>query len=217
MNNNQPLLFALPKGRLMEQTQEMLATMGIDFSFDNRKLVADDKDGNLRFFLVKNSDLPTYVNHGIAGLGICGSDVIYESGHDFYKLHTFSFGGTKMCLAGLKDKHNSGNEASLKVATKFTKFTSDYYHKAGKPVQVIKLNGSVELGPVLGLAPYIVDLVETGNTLKANNLEVIRELSPISVHLIANPAYYKLNYKRINKFVDDIIKGEALWLEEKRK
>ena len=213
----QPLLFALPKGRLMEKTKELLGSMNVNFSFDNRKLVADDESGNFRFFLVKNSDLPTYVNHGIAGLGVCGSDVIYESGKDFYKLHTFAYGSTTMCLAGLKGAHDFGNEASLKIATKFTTFTRDYYHRKNTPVQVIKLNGSVELGPVLGLAPYIVDLVETGNTLKANNLEVIRELADIKVHLIVNPAYYKLNYKRINKFVDDIKKGEKKWLEEKQK
>lgn len=214
---NQPLLFALPKGRLMEQSKDLFKSMGINFSFDNRKLVATDDSGNFRFFLVKNSDLPTYVNHGIAGLGVCGSDVIYESGKDFYKLHTFSYGGTKMCLAGLKGAHNSGNDAALKIATKFTGFTRDYYNKKNKPVQVIKLNGSVELGPVLGLAPYIVDLVETGNTLRANNLEVIRELEDIKVHLIVNPAYYKLNYKRINKFVEDIKVGEKAWNPDNQK
>ncbi len=207
---NQPLVFALPKGRLMEKTKDLFKSFGIDFSFEDRKLVADDSSGNYRFFLVKNSDLPTYVNHGIAGMGVCGSDVIYESGYDFYKLHTFSFGGTVMCLAGLKGAHNYGNDAALKISTKFTKFTRDYYNRKNTPVEVIKLNGSVELGPVLGLSPYIVDLVETGNTLKANNLEVIKTLEEIKVHLIVNPAYYKLNYKRINKFVEDIRTGEKL-------
>ena len=157
------------------------------------------------------------MNHGIAGLGVCGSDVIYESGYDFYKLHTFAYGGTKMCLAGLKGAHNSGNDAALKISTKFTRFTRDYYHQKNTPVEVIKLNGSVELGPVLGLSPYIVDLVETGNTLKANNLEVINELEDIKVHLIVNPAYYKLNYKRINKFVEDIKTGESRWHQENQK
>ena len=214
---NEPLIFALPKGRLMEETKDLFHSMGIDFSFDNRKLVADDKTGNFRFFLVKNSDLPTYVNHGIAGMGVCGSDVIFESGYDFYKLHTFSFGSTKMCLAGLKGNHNSGNDAALKISTKFTRFTRDYYHRKNTPVEVIKLNGSVELGPVLGLSPYIVDLVETGNTLKANNLEIIKELEDIKVHLIVNPSYYKLNYKRINNFVEDIKTGEEKWIREKLK
>ena len=214
--STKPLSFALPKGRLMDQSRELFLSMGIEFSFDDRKLVASDPNQRFSFFLVKNSDLPTYVNHGIAGLGICGSDVIYESGYDFFKLHTFSFGSTKMCLAGLKGGHKSGNDASLKISTKFTRFTRDYYYRKNKPVQVIKLNGSVELGPVLGLAPYIVDLVETGNTLRANNLEVIRELEDIKVHLIANPAYYKLNYKRINKFVEDIKVGEQQWMNGKQ-
>lgn len=215
--NKEPLLFALPKGRLMESSKELFKKIGINFSFDNRKLVANDKKGEFQFFLVKNSDLPTYVNHGIAGLGVCGSDVLYESGKNFFRLHTFSFGATQMCLAGLKGAHNFGRDAALKISTKFTKFTRDYYSKKNTTVEIIKLNGSVELGPVLGLSPYIVDLVETGNTLRANNLEVIRVLSDIKVHLVVNPAYYKLNYARINSFVAKLKAGEEKWKSEKQK
>lgn len=211
-----PLSFALPKGRLQEKAQDLFSYVGIDFSFKNRKLIARSDEPLMDFFLVKNSDLPTYVNYGIAGLGICGSDVIYESGYDFFKLHTFRFGGTAMCLAGLKGHHRFGKEAALKVATKFTRFTAQHYARQGKPVEIIKLNGSVELSPVLGLTPYIVDLVETGNTLTANNLEIIGKLEDITVHLIANPAYYKLHYQRINALVDTIKEGEEAWLSKKR-
>ncbi|MDA3940720.1 MAG: ATP phosphoribosyltransferase [Spirochaetia bacterium] len=200
-NNSTPLSLALPKGRLMEDVSKFFGQKGLSFSFDNRKLVSYDESGNLKIFLVKNSDLPTYVNHGIAGLGICGSDVLYESGYKFFNLMTFDFGGTSMCIAGKKGHTPSGEERKLSVATKFTKFTSDYFHKKGIPVEIVKLNGSVELAPVLGLTPYIVDLVETGNTLKANNLEVLEKLEDIKVHLIANPAYYKLHYKSIKKIV----------------
>lgn len=200
-DNSEPLSLALPKGRLMEDVSKFFEQKGLNFSFDNRKLVSYDKSGSLKIFLVKNSDLPTYVNHGIAGLGICGSDVLYESGYNFFNLMTFEFGGTSMCIAGKKGHKRTSDERKLSVATKFTKFTSDYFHKQGIPVEIIKLNGSVELAPVLGLTPYIVDLVETGNTLKANNLEVLEKLEDIKVHLVANPAYYKLHYKAIKKIV----------------
>ncbi len=207
-NITEPLSLALPKGRLMEDVSSFFKQKGLDFSFDNRKLVSYDKSGNLKIFLVKNSDLPTYVNHGIAGLGICGSDVLYESGYKFFNLMTFDFGGTSMCIAGMKGAKQTGDERKLSVATKFTKFTSDYFHRKGIPVEIIKLNGSVELAPVLGLTPYIVDLVETGNTLKANNLEVIEKLEEIKVHLVVNPAYYKLHYKSIKRIVS-ILKAKA--------
>jgi ATP phosphoribosyltransferase len=107
-----------------------------------------------------------------------------------------------MCLAGKRGCSPRGDEKSLTVATKFTRFTRDFYHTQGKAVQIIKLNGSVELAPVLGLAPYIVDLVETGSTLTANDLEVFETLKEIKVHLVANPAYYKLHYDRINRMVE---------------
>ena len=200
-DNSEPLSLALPKGRLMKDVSKFFEQKGLNFSFDDRKLISYDKSGSLKIFLVKNSDLPTYVNHGIAGLGICGSDVLYESGYNFFNLMTFEFGGTSMCIAGKKGHKRSDDERKLSVATKFTKFTSDYFHKQGIPVEIIKLNGSVELAPVLGLTPYIVDLVETGNTLKANNLEVLEKLEDIKVHLVANPAYYKLHYKSIKKIV----------------
>lgn len=196
-----PLTIALPKGRLQKQVQKLFAEKGIDFDFEDRKLVAYDKEKQFKFILVKNSDLPVYLKHGIAGIGVCGSDVIYESGEDFYKLLKFSFGGTTMCLAGLKGCDDSCDDRKLTIATKFTRFTEDYYGELGIPVEIIKLNGSVELAPVLGLAPYIVDLVETGSTIEANNLEVFKKLQDISVYLLANPAYFKMHYKKIEKLV----------------
>ncbi|MBN2509542.1 MAG: ATP phosphoribosyltransferase [Spirochaetales bacterium] len=204
-----PLTIALPKGRLQEQVQELFRRKGIEFSFENRKLVALDKSGGFQFFLVKNSDLPTYVNHGIAGLGFCGEDVLYEHGGSFIRLSDFPFGGTSMCIAGKKGGSFEHHGGTVTVATKFTSFTRDYFHKEGLPVEIIKLNGSVELAPVLGLAPYIVDLVETGTTLKANNLEVYQKLSDIKVYLIANPAYYKLYYRQINAFTQKILASTA--------
>lgn len=197
--NNAPLTLALPKGRLLDNTREYFAKRGIEFDFRDRKLVAYDQERLFKIMLVKNSDLPTYVHHGIAGLGICGDDVIYESGKTFNRLHTFDFGSTSICLAGKAGDKLAQNSNTLSVATKFTRFTRDYYHQKGVRVTITKLNGSVELAPILGLAPYIVDLVETGNTLRANNLDVFEELKKINVYFIANPAYYKIHYKQIQK------------------
>jgi ATP phosphoribosyltransferase len=209
------LSFALPKGRLEEQVQEHFKAKGIEFSFKDRKLVARDEQGIFEFMLVKNVDLPTYVHHGIAGLGVCGEDVLYESGYDFMKLAPMPFGGTRICLAARNEvadailAHHDWKEAirdgGLRVASKFTRFTRDYFHGLGIPVDLVKLNGSVELAPVLGLAPFIVDLVETGSTLKANNLKVVQALAEITVHLVANPAYYKFHYRRIDEVLARIV------------
>ena len=201
----EPLTLALPKGRLMEQVREHFASRSLEFTFGNRELIAEDESGVFRIFLVKNSDLPVYVHHGIAGLGICGEDVLYESGHEFYRLARFSFGGTRMCIAGKEGTVLDPGER-LTVATKFTRFTQMYFHERGIPVEIIKLNGSVELAPILGLAPFIVDLVETGNTLEANNLKILEKLKDIGVFFIANPAYYKVHFRRINTILD-LVKG----------
>jgi ATP phosphoribosyltransferase len=198
---SEPLTLALPKGRLFEQVQEHFAQRGVPFHFEKRKLVAEDEQGLLRILLVKNSDLPTYVQHGIAGLGVCGEDVVYETGYKFAHIHQFDFGGTRICLAGTPESRDLVGQGPMTIATKFTEFTKDFYQKRQTPVKVIKLNGSVELAPVLGLAPFIVDLVETGSTLKANGLEVIQELAQIKVHLLANPSYLKLHFSRIKEIV----------------
>ncbi len=197
-----PLTLALPKGRLFDQVIEHLAERGRPVRVEDRRLVAEDAAGSLRIFLVKNSDLPVYVSHGIAGLGICGEDVLYESGAVFFELLDFAFGGTRMCLAAREEAAGEARPGRLKIATKFPRFTRDHFHRRGVPVEIIKLNGSVELAPVLGLAPYIVDLVETGSTLKANRLAVVEELASVGVKLVANPAYYKVNYKSVDDFVE---------------
>lgn len=198
------MTLALPKGRLFDQVQSFFESKGLVFRFEKRKLIAHDQSGLLKIFLVKNADLPTYIHHGIAGMGICGEDVLYEEAKNFYKLMKFDFGSTSMCLAARKGYTRPDSMRNLTVATKFPRFARDYFHSLGVPIQLIKLNGSVELAPILGLAPYIVDLVETGSTLKANNLEVIEKLSDIEVFMVANPAYYKLNYRRINSFIETL-------------
>ena len=195
------LTIALPKGRLLERIIACLKEAGIKVAFAKRELVCFDEKNRLKFLLVKNSDLTTYVHHGIAGLGICGEDRIIESGYRFYKLHEFPFGATRICLAGRADRRQGKEQLRLKVATNFPRFTQMFFLKRGIPVEMIKLEGSVELAPVLGLTPYIVDLVETGSTLQAHGLEVLEELADIRVHLISNPAYYKLEYQDVDHLV----------------
>lgn len=202
-----PLSLALPKGRLFDLSVEWLTRAGMKPVFGERRLVADvagtSEAPGVRVLIVKNADLPTYVHHAIAGLGVCGDDVVYESGYELLKLMDLPFGGSRMCLAGYgetADLHGSGG--ALRVATKFPRFTRHHFHERGLPVEVVKLSGSVELAPVLGLCPYIVDIVETGKTLEAHDLVVIEELTRIGVHLVANPAYYKLHYREIDRLVE---------------
>ncbi len=196
----EPLTLVISKGRLFDQVSTYAEARGLKFVFEDRKLVAVDETGMLKIILVKNADLPTYVRYGIAGLGICGDDVLYEYGDDLLKLMELPFGSTTMSLAGFPEqaKHGWG---PLTVATKFTRFTHDYFHEQGTSVKLIRLDGSVELAPVLGLAPYIVDLVETGSTLKAHGLVVLKELKKITVHLVANRAYYKWHYEAIRSLI----------------
>jgi ATP phosphoribosyltransferase len=201
------LTLAIPKGRLETRVVSLLSTCGFAVSFEDRRLVTEDRVGQLRCLLVKNSDLPTYVHHGIAGLGVCGSDVIYESAHQFVELLRFPFGGTRMCLAGRHDNQMPPAHGTIRVATKFPRFARDFFHARGIPVDLIKLDGSVELAPVLGLAPYIVDLVETGSTLEANGLAVIDELAEVHVALIANTAFYKYHHQQIDRLVDRLREG----------
>ena len=203
------LTIALPKGRLQSRIESFLTGAGMPISFDDRKLVATDDSGTLQAMLVKNSDLPTYVHHGIAGLGICGTDGIYESGYPFFELMEMPFGSTRMCLAARADRRETFDRGEVRVATKFTRFAQDYFMSRGIAAEVIRLGGSVELAPVLGLAPYIVDLVETGETLRANGLEVVEELSQVKVVLIANPAYYKFHYRSIDQLVDTLRRGSS--------
>ncbi len=205
--NDKALTLALPKGRLQEQSEALLAERGMPIEFEKRKLLATDADRRLSVMLVKNSDLPTYVHHGIAGLGICGTDVIYESGYSFFELMEMPFGSTRICLAAAKGHDHESNAGQIRVATKFTRFAHDYFAAHGVAADIIRLDGSVELAPVLGLAPYIVDLVETGSTLRAHDLEVVEELSTTTVVLIANPAYYKFHYRSIDALVDTLRGG----------
>ncbi|MCK5736121.1 MAG: ATP phosphoribosyltransferase [Spirochaetaceae bacterium] len=200
---NNPLTIALPKGRLLDSVVSHLSDRGMDISFGSRKLSTVDSTGRLKIYKVKNHDLPTYVHHGIAGLGIVGDDTVAESGLSFTRILTLPFGGTRLCVAApIGTVSPEIPEGTVRVATSYVRMTREWFHHQGIPVKIIRLGGSVELAPVLGLAPYIVDLVETGNTLVANGLEVLIDMAEIRVRLIANTAYFKLHYREIGELAD---------------
>ena len=214
INMSDLITIAVPKGRLLYKIADFLAERGITLKEESRKLDYIDEAAGIRFLFVKNADVPVYVNYGVADLGICGSDIIYESDFDFLKLHTFPFGTTRICLAGYADKshlyyQNADSKnfvEEIRIATKFVKFTKNCFLQKNIPIEIIKLTGSIELAPILGLSDFIVDLVETGTTLAENNLSVIEELGRTEVRLIANPALYKLNYKKMDELLERIKK-----------
>lgn len=202
--NKNIITVAVPTGRLQKQVFEYFATCGIELSEPNRNLIVEDKHRSLRFLLVKNSDLPEYVNGGIASVGIVGTDIVHESPHNFFRLGNFPFGSTRICLIGKPNTPSINTVTRTTIATKYTQFTKDFLKERNIHANIIKLNGSVELAPLLGLAPYIVDLVETGGTIKENGLIIMEEIGSTEVTFIANQALYKLNYKAIDKVVRNL-------------
>ena len=190
------LTIAIPKGFLHNESYKFLAKLGINFeSEDSRELVFYDKKTNVRGLLVRPNDVNVYVEHGSADLGIVGSDVMLEQSPDVIKLKDLNFGKCKLVFAVKKDsgyKKIKDLPANAKIATKFTKLANEYIHKNGLSAEVIKLYGSIELAPILGLSDAIIDLTATGKTLKANNLISIETILESSAILIANPVSYKL-------------------------
>lgn len=204
-----PLTIMMPKGRLLDSILGYLSLRGMDINFASRQLSGMDSSGRLYAYKVKNHDLPTCVHHGIAGLGIAGDDTVAESGLSFTRIMSLPFGGTKLCIAAPKGSRPPEQRAdSVTIATSYVRITRNWFHQQGIPVKIIKLSGSVELAPSLGLADYIADLIETGNTLSANGLEVVTPIMDISVRLFANPAYFKLHYQDIRELAD-ILKKES--------
>lgn len=205
----QPVItFALAKGRLAEQAFDLLEQLGIDCSEPRnpgRQLVLWDKEQNIRFILVKPSDVPTYVDHGVADLGIVGKDTLLEAGRELYEVLDLGFGKCRFALAVKEGSDFYGTYKTRTIASKYPAVTKAFFAAKGMDVDVIKIEGSVELAPILGLADAIVDIVETGATLKANGLVPIETVAPISARLIVNTASMKL-YK--NEILDFISKCE---------
>jgi ATP phosphoribosyltransferase len=183
------LRIALPKGRIAEDTLEIFRKVfGVDFQFEDRKLILQ-KD-NFSFLLVRNQDVPTYVEHGAADIGIVGLDVLTEKESDLIKLLDLRIGKCKICIGVQKDKPLDYSKPDLRIATKMENIAKKYFAKKAIAVNIIKLYGSIELAPLVGLSDAIIDLVETGSTMKSNGLEVAEEIMDSSAYLVANKNSY---------------------------
>lgn len=202
----QYLTIALPKGKLFYLAKDLFAKVG--FVADNleeksRKLVITNEELKLKFIIAKTADVPTYVEHGAADIGVIGKDVLMEAQKDVYELLDLGFGRCHLMMAVPKDKKRAKltDYTHTRVATKFPNVAKQFFTSKGMQMEYIKMNGSIELGPIVGLSESIVDIVETGTTLRENNLEEIAFIAEASARLIANRASFKLKFDRISKLV----------------
>ena len=197
---------ALPKGRLGEKVYAMFEAAGYEspsIKENNRKLIFENEEKAVRYFWVKPSDVAIYVERGAADIGVAGKDILLEYTPDVYELLDLNLGKCRMAVAAPNDFHDDGQK-TLKVATKFTNIAANYYASLGREIDIIKLNGSIEIAPILKLSDVIVDIVETGTTLKENNLEVKSTIVPISARLISNKSSFKFKGADIEKIVESI-------------
>ena len=205
----QPVItFALAKGRLAEQAFTLLENLGIDCTEPRdpgRQLVLWDKKNNIRFILVKPSDVPTYVDHGVADFGVVGKDTLLEAGRPLYEVLDLTFGRCRLCIAGYADQKNQqATRATFRVATKYPNVARSYYDAKGQTIEIIELHGSIELGPVIGLSDVILDIVESGSTLRANGLSVLEEVAECSARLVVNRVSMKTKRERIREIIDGL-------------
>ena len=197
---------ALPKGRLGEKVYAMFEAAGYEcpsIKENNRKLIFENPEKQVRYFWVKPSDVAIYVERGAADIGVAGKDILLEYSPNVYELLDLNLGKCDMAVAAPNDFHDDG-EKTLRVATKFTKIAADYYSKLGREIDIIKLNGSIEIAPILSLSDVIVDIVETGTTLKENNLSVVTKFLPISARLISNKSSFNFKNAQIEDIVNSI-------------
>jgi len=201
------LTFALTKGRLAHKTLELLENLGITChemkDKNSRRLIFVNEELKLKFFLAKGPDVPTYVEYGAADIGVVGKDTILEEGKKVHEVLDLRFGNCRMCVCGPKSAEELLKHRELiRVATKYPNIAKDYfYNKKHQTVEIIKLNGSIELAPLVGLSEVIVDIVETGSTLKENNLDVLEEVCPLSARMIVNPVSMRLENERIKELL----------------
>lgn len=201
------LTFALGKGRLASQTLELFEKIGITCEEmkdkKSRKLIFVNEELKLRFFLSKGPDVPTYVEYGAADIGIVGRDTILEEGRKVHEVLDLGYGKCRMCICGPKEAEDLLKHHELiRVATKYPNIAKDYfYNKKHQTVEIIKLNGSIELAPIVGLSEVIVDIVETGSTLRENGLEVLEEVCPLSARMIVNPVSMRMESERIKNLL----------------
>jgi ATP phosphoribosyltransferase len=196
---------ALPKGRLAEDTIELFLEKGITsegvVDFNSRRLTFYDEKNNMKFMMVRNMDVSTYVEHGAADIGVVGKDILLESGSDVYEYLDLGFGYCRLCVAGVKESDLSYRH-DMVVATKYPAMTKDFFASKGVFVETIKLYGSIELSPIVGLSDFIVDLVSTGQTLKKNGLMEIETILESTARLIGNKSMAKVKYDRIKEIID---------------
>ena len=201
------LTFALTKGRLAKKTLALLEQLGITCEEmkdkDSRKLIFVNEELKLKFFLAKGPDVPTYVEYGAADIGVVGKDTILEEGRKVHEVLDLDFGKCRMCVCGPEEAKRSLEQRELiRVATKYPNIAKDYfYNKKHQTVEIIKLNGSIELAPLVGLAEVIVDIVETGSTLHENGLCVLEEVCPLSARMIVNPVSMRMENERIKDLI----------------
>lgn len=210
MEDMRYLTFALGKGRLANKTLETFEKIGITCEEmkdkNTRKLIFVNEELKLRFFLAKGPDVPTYVEYGAADIGIVGKDTILEEARNIYEVLDLGFGKCRMCICGPKEsKELLQHHELIRVATKYPRIAKDYfYNKKHQTVEIIKLNGSIELAPIVGLAEVICDIVETGSTLRENGLEVLEEVCSLSARMVVNQVSMKMEHERITKLITDL-------------
>ena len=204
------LTFALGKGRLAKKPLELFEQIGITCEEmkdkDTRKLIFVNEELKLRFFLAKGPDVPTYVEYGAADIGIVGKDTILEEGRNIYEVLDLGFGKCRMCICGPEEARYLLQHHELsQVATKYPHIAKDYfYNKKHQTVEIIKLNGSIEVAPIVGLSEVICDIVETGSTLRENGLTVLEEVCPLSARMVVNQVSMKMENERITKLISDL-------------
>ena len=209
-NNDRYLTFALGKGRLANKTLELLEKTGITCEEmkdkNSRKLIFVNEELKLRFFLAKGPDVPTYVEYGAADIGVVGSDTIMEENRRVYEVLDLGFGKCRMCVCGpAQARELLKHHERIRVASKYPNIAKDYFfNKKHQTVDIIKLNGSVELGPIVGLSDVIVDIVETGSTLRENGLEVLEEICPLSARMIVNQVSMQMETERIRSLIQKL-------------
>lgn len=207
--NSEYITIALPKGKLFDKSVRLLEKVGYyaeNVTEDSRKLVISNEETKVRFIITKTVDLPTYVEYGAADIGIIGKDVLLEEKKDVYELLDLGFGKCRLMLAvpEAKRKPNLTDYAHWRVATKYPVCAAEYFNKLGIQTEIIKLNGSIELAPIVGLSEMIVDIVETGRTLKENKLVEVDSIYTATARLIANRVSFKMKFDRLNKLVKDL-------------
>lgn len=213
MSDDRYLTFALGKGRLASKTMELFEKIGITCEEmkdkDSRKLIFVNEELKLKFFLAKGPDVPTYVEYGAADIGVVGKDTIMEENRRVYEVLDLGYGKCRMCVCGPESARELlQHHEMIRVASKYPNIAKDYfYNKKHQTVDIIKLNGSVELGPIVKLSDVIVDIVETGSTLKENGLEVLEEICPLSARMIVNQVSMQMQTDRIHTLISELKKN----------